>query len=419
MKRGVVLSINKRFVTLLTPEGEFLKTKRQSRPYKVGEEISFSSVKQKFTFSFSSLNMPAKKTVVFSLASSFLILISVLPSFFTEHVSAYMTFDVNPSIELELNDELEVLKLTGLNSDGKLVIKEISNWKGKNVKVVTNRIVMTTRKLGYMEGKKQIVVSTTLLDDNKALDKNLKAEIKKVSRQENFAQTDLKVIPATKNDRKKAKEQGISTGKFVEKKLDKESSKNEKESKNVKEKAKETQVESSITGKNNNSRHNESPKNEAETIHIKKQVTEQKQKAIETNEKVKAKKIESHEKEYKVNLPKEKEIKKKQVKKENTPKHQGQKEEPPKQQRFKKNNPKQQVQKEKASKQRQDEKLLKQQAHKGKAPKQHGQKEKVSNRQVQKEETARQHPQRKNSPKQNQRGNQFNHRDLKESQDKK
>ena len=412
MKRGVVLSINKRFVTLLTPEGEFLKTKRQSRPYKVGEEISFSCAKPKFTFSFSTLHLPAKKTVVFSLASSFLILISVLPSLFTEHVSAYMTFDVNPSIELELNDELEVLKLTGLNKDGELVIKGISNWKGKNVKIVTNRIVKKTKQLGYMEGKKQIVVSTTLLEDDKELDKNLKAEIKKVSKQENFAQTNLKVIPATKNDRDKAKEQGISTGKFVEEKLD-------KQSKEVKEQEKETQVESSITSKKRNSRKNEIPKNE-----IKKQATEQKQKAVKSlkgNEKLKEKKVQSHEQKQKVTMSKENEIKK--VQKEKVPKHQRQKEKAlreqdlkgkapkhqkqkekvPKQQEQKEKIPKQQKQKEKASrpqeqKPRQKEGPPHQQRQKEKVPKQHQQKEKVSKHRVQKDEAAKQHPQRKIHP---------------------
>lgn len=434
MKRGVVLSINKRFVTLLTPEGEFLKTKRQSRPYKVGEEISFSCVKPKFTFSFSTLHLPAKKTVVFSLASSFLILISVLPSLFTEHVSAYMTFDVNPSIELELNDELEVLKLTGLNRDGELVIKEISNWKGKNVKIVTNRIVNTTKRLGYMEGKKQIVVSTTLLDDDKELDKNLKAEIKKVSKQENFAQTNLKVIPATKNDRDKAKEQGISTGKFVEEKLD-------KETKEVKEQVKETQVESSITSKKSNRRQNEFLKKE-----MKNQAAEQKQKAIKSlksNEKINEKKVQSHEQKQKVTMSKENEIKKKQVKKEKSLKQQRQKDKALRQQEQKGKSPKQQRQKDKATRQqeqkeyspkqqrqnesvsrqqeqkgkspkqpRQKEKLSNNQKQKGKSPKQQPKKEKVSKHQVQKDEAAKQHPQRKNEPKQNPRGSQFDHKDI-------
>lgn len=61
MKKGVILSVNKRFVTLLTPEGEFLKTKRQEREYEVGEEITFSPIKQKVTFAFPNFNSSFKK----------------------------------------------------------------------------------------------------------------------------------------------------------------------------------------------------------------------------------------------------------------------------------------------------------------------------------------------------------------------
>jgi hypothetical protein len=225
MKKGVILSVNKRFVTLLTPEGEFLKTKRQEREYEVGEEITFSPAKQKFTLAFSNIHSSFKKTAVLSIASTFLILFSILPSYFSGPVSAYMTIDVNPSIELELDDDLEVLKLTGLNEDGKLVIGQLKDWKGKDIKAVTNRIVETTKQLGYLKGNKQIVVSTTLMEKNKELDKNLKAEIKEISEQDNVSKTKMKVIQATKSDRKHAREQGISTGKYLEKKLNEDKDK--------------------------------------------------------------------------------------------------------------------------------------------------------------------------------------------------
>ncbi|MFC8561772.1 anti-sigma factor domain-containing protein [Peribacillus frigoritolerans] len=225
MKKGVILSVNKRFVTLLTPEGEFLKTKRQEREYEVGEEITFSPAKQKFTLAFSNIHSSFKKTAVLSIASTFLILFSILPSYFSGPVSAYMTIDVNPSIELELDDDLEVLKLTGLNEDGKLVIGQLKDWKGKDIKAVTNRIVETTKQLGYLKGNKQIVVSTTLMEKNKELDKNLKEEIKEISEQDNVSKTKMKVIQATKSDRKQAREQGISTGKYLEKKLNEDKDK--------------------------------------------------------------------------------------------------------------------------------------------------------------------------------------------------
>ncbi|MFE4349407.1 anti-sigma factor domain-containing protein [Peribacillus butanolivorans] len=282
MKKGVILSINKRFVTLLTPEGEFLKSKRQERTYEVGEEITFSPVKSKVTLSFSSFHLSFKKKAVLSIASALLILFAILPSYSSEHVSAYMTIDVNPSIELELNDHLEVLKLTGLNEDGKLVIDQLKNWKGKEIKTVTNRIVETTKQLGYLKGNKQIVVSTTLLDKDKKLDKNLKEEIKKISEQENVSQTKMKVIKATKTDRKQARKQGISTGKYIEKKLNEDK---EKVKVNTREPATDKNVEGNT-----------------ETLEEKRESQSNKNKSNQENEKVNN----PIEKKEKANNPKEK-----------------------------------------------------------------------------------------------------------------
>ncbi|MFE4897757.1 anti-sigma factor domain-containing protein [Peribacillus butanolivorans] len=282
MKKGVILSINKRFVTLLTPEGEFLKTKRQERTYEVGEEITFSPFKPKVTLSFSSFHLSFKKKAVLSVTAALLILFSILPSYSSEHVSAYMTIDVNPSIELELNDQLEVLKLTGLNEDGKLVIDKLTNWKGKEIKTVTNRIVETTKKLGYLKGNKQIVVSTTLLDKDKKLDKNLKEEIKEISEQGNVSQTKMKVIQATKTDRKQARKQGMSTGKYVEKKLNEDK---EKVKVNTREPATDKNVEGNT-----------------ETLEEKRESQSNKNKSNQENEKVNN----QSEKKEKVNNPSEK-----------------------------------------------------------------------------------------------------------------
>ncbi|MFI8491813.1 anti-sigma factor domain-containing protein [Peribacillus butanolivorans] len=282
MKKGVILSINKRFVTLLTPEGEFLKTKRKERTYEVGEEITFSPFKPKVTLSFSSFHLSFKKKAVLSVTAALLILFSILPSYSSEHVSAYMTIDVNPSIELELNDQLEVLKLTGLNEDGKLVIDKLTNWKGKEIKTVTNRIVETTKKLGYLKGNKQIVVSTTLLDKDKKLDKNLKEEIKEISEQGNVSQTKMKVIQATKTDRKQARKQGMSTGKYVEKKLNEDK---EKVKVNTREPATDKNVEGNT-----------------ETLEEKRESQSNKNKSNQENEKVNN----PSEKKEKVNIPSEK-----------------------------------------------------------------------------------------------------------------
>ncbi|UOK59269.1 anti-sigma factor domain-containing protein [Bacillus sp. OVS6] len=41
MKKGIVVDRNDDYVTLLTPDGQFLKANKQKRSYELGEEITF------------------------------------------------------------------------------------------------------------------------------------------------------------------------------------------------------------------------------------------------------------------------------------------------------------------------------------------------------------------------------------------
>ena len=102
----------------------------------------------------------------------------VIPQFST-HVSAYMTIDVNPSIELGLDDELQVVELRGINADGKRVISQIHDWKNQDVSNIAEKIVLKTKELGYITSStKKIIVSKTMVEEDKKLDKQLNQEIK-------------------------------------------------------------------------------------------------------------------------------------------------------------------------------------------------------------------------------------------------
>ncbi|OIK14503.1 anti-sigma factor domain-containing protein [Bacillus sp. MUM 13] len=214
MKKGIILSIDQRFITLLTPDGEFLRTLREKRAYEVGEEMIFTPVKRDnkhFPFSFSFF-----KTSSFAIIAILLITCIFFPGNAGSRVSAYMTFDVNPSIELALDDHLHVINLNGLNSDGKKVISKLPDWKDADVKVITSQIIRTTNRLGYFSDNKQIVVSTTILNRNKELDKRLDKDLDEVSKDTEVPDTKMKVIAATEKDRQQAKKQGISTGRLIE-----------------------------------------------------------------------------------------------------------------------------------------------------------------------------------------------------------
>lgn len=222
MKKGVILSVDKHFLTLLTPEGEFHRSKKEEKFYEIGKEIYFSPYEFKRS---KSLQRFYTRAALVSAIVSILLILSFLPSYFNEKVFAYVTIDINPSIELSLNENLRVVDLYGINPEGLIVIEKIKDWKETDVTLMTNMIVKATKDSGYAENKQQILVSATLLEDNKVLTKKLDKKLEKISKQRVVPEADVKIMKATVKERSKAKEQGISTGTYIENKRKKEEKK--------------------------------------------------------------------------------------------------------------------------------------------------------------------------------------------------
>jgi hypothetical protein len=219
MRKGVILEINDLYLTLLTPEGEFLRARKLQQDYQVGEEIHFFpetlTVKEK-KFIFSFLNSFRAKTI--ALAATFmLIMAGLLPAYEDGQVYAYMSIDVNPSIELAVNDDLKVLHIKGYNPEGEEILRELKDWKKKDAAFVAEMILDEIEEEGFFKEKHDVVIATVHTKKAKeSVDRKLE---KKIAEIKNSAQEDLnfKVMEATTEDRQKAQKQGVTTGIYKEK----------------------------------------------------------------------------------------------------------------------------------------------------------------------------------------------------------
>lgn len=224
MRKGVILEINDLYLTLLTPEGEFLQARKLQQDYQVGEEIHFfpemsTDKRKKFNLSF--LNSFKARTIALT-AALMMVMTAFLPVYQSGQVYAYMSIDVNPSIELAVSDELKVLRLTGYNPEGKEIIEELDGWKKKDAAKVAEMILDKIEDKGFFNQKHDIVIATVHNGKvNKAVDRKLEekiSEIKKATQEENL---ELKVMQGTNEDRKNAKKQGLTTGVYKEKQIEK------------------------------------------------------------------------------------------------------------------------------------------------------------------------------------------------------
>ena len=217
MRRGIIVEKNKKFVTLLTPDGQFLKTKTDHRTCEIGEEITFEGetrMGRRASF-FDFLKLRPFKLGVFTMTAIILFILIMLPVFSDNKAYAYMTLDINPSIEMALNSKYEVIELTPLNHDAKQVINDIGDWKSSDFKEVISDIITDCSKHGYVKESKEILISTVYenTDDN-TYKKGVKKQLADMT--EKYKGTyQLQSLESDMETREKAKQEGMSTGSYI------------------------------------------------------------------------------------------------------------------------------------------------------------------------------------------------------------
>ncbi|WP_026566244.1 anti-sigma factor domain-containing protein [Bacillus sp. UNC41MFS5] len=216
MKKGIIMEIDEEFLTLMTPEGEFLHTRRQNQPYAIGEEIHFFPIDRvKSSNPFSWFNSIFKFKPVLVLVAVFVILLgSFFPMYQSNKAYAYMSIDVNPSIELGVNKKMQVVEITGFNKDGKKIVSHLTNWKKKNVSDLTQTILAEMNKEGYLSTNDHVIISTARTKSpEENVEKELKANIEEIRASIEKQNAEPTVVNASKEELVEAHKRGITTGK--------------------------------------------------------------------------------------------------------------------------------------------------------------------------------------------------------------
>lgn len=160
MKRGVVMSIHKQHAVVMTANGQFLRAPIQSSP-QIGEEITFEQeYKTPRTF---------KQTYWYASAAAVVLLLFIpillLAGRDSHPVVAYLSMDINPSVEIGVDEQEKVRELHALNEDGKIIIEGLV-YKGISVETVAASILERANGSHYMDTpNKDIFITSMLIDD--------------------------------------------------------------------------------------------------------------------------------------------------------------------------------------------------------------------------------------------------------------
>ncbi|PRR92200.1 MULTISPECIES: anti-sigma factor domain-containing protein [unclassified Bacillus (in: firmicutes)] len=219
MRRGIIVEKNKKYVTLLTPDGQFLRTKYEQQDYEIGQEVTFpneSRLERKRAGFFDLLRLRPLNAGILSIAAIIVVIFTMMPSFSSQKAYAYMTIDINPSFELKLDHNYQVIGVTPLNKDAKQVLSSMKDLEKNDMTKVVQEIIDDCDKKGYVNHSKSIYISTVYENKQDHTYKtNVKSKINTISGEYQKRDYKLETVESDLETREKAQKAGISTGTYI------------------------------------------------------------------------------------------------------------------------------------------------------------------------------------------------------------
>ena len=215
--KAVVLEIRKKEAAVLVQDGQIIKIRRLDLQPGDTIEISGAELQKNRTRHFS-----GKMTRYATAAALALAILGGggTHMYNTAFACSYVSLDINPSIEYTLNRQNQVLDVLAVNDDAKEIVAELkeSGIKKDSLSEALEKTTEILESSGYITDDTDYIIVNVASDDKKR-SKALKKEANKVFDDINKENTDnvhLTLTDSSIDQRKKAKELGISTGKYEE-----------------------------------------------------------------------------------------------------------------------------------------------------------------------------------------------------------
>ncbi|AZQ46999.1 anti-sigma-I factor RsgI family protein [Bacillus cereus group sp. Bce005] len=218
MNKGIVMDIKKHSVVVLTPNGEFITCKRKGDSCVIGEEISFEEQEQRASrFSIPYFLKPASLLIACFLCA--LLFFYNQPE---EKVFAYVSVDINPSLEVSVTKDLRVIDLQACNDDGRRILKELKQWENKQLQEVIRTIIKQSQEDKYLTNDKQVMLTAVAKD--KSLEPKLEKAMKELKKEYELKHITVEYQSSTMQVREDARKAGIGTGVYIKQENEKNKS---------------------------------------------------------------------------------------------------------------------------------------------------------------------------------------------------
>jgi hypothetical protein len=165
MNKGIVMEINESNIIVMTSSGRFDKLPKKGRTCEVGEEIVYAEAPSKRS-KFPPLGIASG--LVAAIVLCFVLITGLRGTTADAQVVAYVSIDINPSVELGIDSQEIVRDLRGLNTDGIQLIVSL-DYQGKKLETVLSAILDKAEQGSLAKGEGDIVISSTIVQPQEGL----------------------------------------------------------------------------------------------------------------------------------------------------------------------------------------------------------------------------------------------------------
>lgn len=212
MFKGIVMEIKDDYVIIMKEDGTLVRIKNKDG-LKVGKSIFFFE-EDIYIKKATAKVIPFRKYIVplVAIAALFIILIGPIMNMYSTRINnvyAVLTFDINPSIEFELDENGIIKNVKGINDDA--IALSLDKIKGMTFEEGTVALKDILSQNNYLSNNNSVLVGFSFIGkENINYEKDIQNTIKNT-----FKGTDVAFLKGKKSDLEKAQSQGISLGKYA------------------------------------------------------------------------------------------------------------------------------------------------------------------------------------------------------------
>lgn len=218
MNKGVVMDVSEHSLIVMRPDGRFDKVPRKNRTCEIGEEIVYAPAGKGWR----SPSVAAKSALAAAIVFCVVLFASFNGKLASPEVVAYISMDINPSVEFGIDLNENVLELRGLNDDGVKLVEAIP-YKNKPLEQVTTAVLDKAEQTALGKGEGEIVIASTAVGEaskvsDEVIAEKLKQQVTRhiqATHPEQVSAYQVAAFAAPTEVREAATQNGVSTGKYA------------------------------------------------------------------------------------------------------------------------------------------------------------------------------------------------------------